>query len=336
MREEKYSRHWRLLAFILDSAGGKRIDQLARELECSTRTVRRDLAMLQVAGFPIRSDKAGQSTLWKIDSMRTLPPVPISMLEVLALVFGRSALRAQGYNLFCEQFDSILNKLGRVGNKQLLQLLENADKSVLVDASPTGSDVEAAKCDTIAKGILEKRKLVTDYKNSQGERTKRRLLAPMTLWFLDEKIYLIAYCYVHRQVRTFSLGRMKNLSLTEEKFVQEWTFEPNRYVRGSLGPFHTDPEPVELCIIDRLEDYFRENPIHSSQVLERRNGQLIAKLHVGINETLVHELLGFGDHVRVLAPSHLADKVMVRHIKAAAQYEIPGPQPETDLPLVFD
>jgi predicted DNA-binding transcriptional regulator YafY len=52
MRGRQMIRHWRLLRLIHDCRY-MTVTKLARELAVSTKTIRRDLAVLEQAGFPL-------------------------------------------------------------------------------------------------------------------------------------------------------------------------------------------------------------------------------------------------------------------------------------------
>ncbi len=55
-RGDTISRQWRLLLKIASSRNGITALKLADDLECSKRTLYRDLIVLQKAGFPIYDD----------------------------------------------------------------------------------------------------------------------------------------------------------------------------------------------------------------------------------------------------------------------------------------
>src|ERR671918_700298 len=56
-RGDQLSRQWRLLQMI-DRPQGVTVDDAARDLECTIRTIWRDLDALQKAGFPLYTARA--------------------------------------------------------------------------------------------------------------------------------------------------------------------------------------------------------------------------------------------------------------------------------------
>ncbi len=103
-RGNQLARQWQLLQLI-DQPAGIAVDDAARKLDCTVRTIWRDLSALQKAGFPLYDDKGadGRRSLWKLEEQFTLGlPVKLSLAETAALVMSRELLT------------SAFDKIGRV------------------------------------------------------------------------------------------------------------------------------------------------------------------------------------------------------------------------------
>ena len=75
-RGDQLARQWRILQSLIASRRGKSAADLARELEYHWRTVYRDLEALQLAGFPIFTDRVDGKNLWSVlDSARQNVPI---------------------------------------------------------------------------------------------------------------------------------------------------------------------------------------------------------------------------------------------------------------------
>ena len=91
-RGDQLSRQWRLIRF-LDHPNGFTVDEAARELGCTVRTVWRDLAVLQKASFPLYDDKDGRRVRYRlVDGFRAKLPAPFTLSEVVALLMSRDLL----------------------------------------------------------------------------------------------------------------------------------------------------------------------------------------------------------------------------------------------------
>ena len=56
-RGDQLGRQWKIIQTLISSRKGKSATELAEELECNPRRIYRDLEALQVAGFPIYTDR---------------------------------------------------------------------------------------------------------------------------------------------------------------------------------------------------------------------------------------------------------------------------------------
>jgi len=76
-RGNQLARQWQLLQLI-DQPAGIAVDDAARKLDCTVRTIWRDLSALQKAGFPLYDDKGadGRRSLWKLEEKIT-PGLPL-------------------------------------------------------------------------------------------------------------------------------------------------------------------------------------------------------------------------------------------------------------------
>jgi predicted DNA-binding transcriptional regulator YafY len=339
MREEKYSRHWRILTFIRDHLNGKRVDEIARELECHERTVRRDIQMLQVAGFPIYSDKIARGTVWKIErGFTSVPMPPFSIVEALALVAARNTLRAQGEAFFSGHLDQVLDKMASRRNEEFRAHLQSLEKSVFCQARRRARKAPVPGFyDDIVRAIEEKKVLEVSYRNALGELSRNRRIAPIHLLIESQVMYLRAFCYRRKDVVTFALSRIEKVQLTDTQYTKEWEYDADAMAKSSFGVFAARAEEVELEFDDVLVGYFNLHPLHHSQRIRKVDGRARMALTVGINESLIHQLTGFGPRVWVLKPPQLSAILADRH-RAALQRigEIMGQQEQAGLPLEFE
>lgn len=328
MREETYTRHWRILCFILNSSHGKLLSEIVRDLhdhgfDVVERTVRRDLLALQHAGFPVASEKVSRGTVWTLSkNYQNLPPPPFGLHEAFAMLVARSVLVARGHVQLAQQISGILDKLTHKAAPEFHQVMDRLEGSVYckpLTRAPSGAI--PGHCDRITQAIQEQKKLRVTYRNAAGHVSKGRLLAPIRLWIDNQQTYLIAYCYQRHDMRMFLLSRFEEMVVTDERFEVTWKFDAEKYATESFGVFRTTPEEIELEFDDLLKSYFEAHPLHPTQRLSRRRGRGCLRLRVGVNESLIHRLLGFGHWVRVVKPRALADLLIERHRQAIAAYE---------------
>jgi predicted DNA-binding transcriptional regulator YafY len=85
-RGHQLTRPWYLLQ-LLDRPSGVAVDGAARDLDCTVRTIWRDLRVLQDAGFPIYDEPGadGQRSVWRVDdTFKQRLPLKLSLGELAA------------------------------------------------------------------------------------------------------------------------------------------------------------------------------------------------------------------------------------------------------------
>jgi predicted DNA-binding transcriptional regulator YafY len=68
MRNAEVIRQWNILQALATSRLGQSINQLAELTGVTTRTIRRDLEALSVAGFPVYDDVTDRHRRWKVQN----------------------------------------------------------------------------------------------------------------------------------------------------------------------------------------------------------------------------------------------------------------------------
>jgi predicted DNA-binding transcriptional regulator YafY len=119
-RGDQLARQWMIIRTLVSSQFGKTAAELSEELECHPRTVYRDLEALQVAGFPIYTEKVEGKNLWSLlDTVKHQIPIPFSLPELMALYFGSDMLKVFGSDMlkvfketvFYDSLESLFKKI---------------------------------------------------------------------------------------------------------------------------------------------------------------------------------------------------------------------------------
>ena len=111
-RGNQLGRQWKIFQILVSSKFGKSVADLAIDLDCSDRTVYRDLDALQVAGFPIYDEKVSGKKHWRLlDAAKQQIPIPFSLPELTALYFGQDVLKALKNTFFYDSLESLFKKI---------------------------------------------------------------------------------------------------------------------------------------------------------------------------------------------------------------------------------
>lgn len=108
-----------------------------------------------------------------------------------------------------------------------------------------------------------------------------------------------------RGVRTYALDRVKEMTLTGEKFERPEGVNPEDFFAGILGitSSHAQTRTVRIRANSTQAKYFRALPLHPSQrETETHTEYSVFQYELKLNYELIHEILALGDAVEVLDP----------------------------------
>jgi predicted DNA-binding transcriptional regulator YafY len=136
-------------------------------------------------------------------------------------------------------------------------------------------------------------------------------------------------------MRTFVLTRLSDPELSNEHFKIPRTFNPNEYLKGAFTVFKGDADYEVVIDFDSwATDLIRGRRWHPSQeFIELPNGCSRLRLRLDSIEEMVGWVLNWGDHVTILRPKVLLERVqkiaeaIVARCAAALQKPAPSLNP---------
>ncbi len=322
-RNQEVIRQWKVLHALESSRHGASIDALARDLEVTTRTIRRDLAALQEAGFPLYDDRADGRRIWRlVEGYTQRLTQTFSLAELAALYFGKNLMSFLGGSPFASDLESAFAKIREALPARSLPYLARIQDLFAVRPEPWKD--YSKKKDVIAGLIdatLHQRRASLEYYSLSSRRTKGYTVDPYRVVYHHGGLYLYARVAEYAEVRTFAVERIKRLELLEQSFETPQDFDVGEYARGAFGITGGKPEPVELVFDAPAADYVRERVWHESQSLEERDGGGVAlRMSVAAGPELQAWIKGFLPHVRVVAPKALREAIARDLKKALASF----------------
>ena len=148
------------------------------------------------------------------------------------------------------------------------------------------------------------------YYTASRNRTSRREVAPYRLWYADGGLFLIGYCHLRQDVRTFAVDRIRSLALTNRPCQMPLGFDLDAYVKDALVVMRGRPIDLELLFDKSTTAWVKGRVWHRSQKIHlTRDGRLALSLRVSDTPELVGWVLHFGGGVKVVSPASFRDKV---------------------------
>jgi proteasome accessory factor B len=312
-RNQEVIRQWKVLHALESSRHGAAIDALAKELDVTTRTIRRDLAALQEAGFPLYDERDDDGRVrWRLDghALKGLE-TGFTLAELCALYLSRNLLEAVAGTPFQRDLTLAFSRLGKMLSPRMQQFLDRLPTVLAAKPGPRtrGADSSADMVARLLEATLHFRVTTMRYHSVSSARVKDYQVHPYRLAFAQGALYLLAYVPDYGAVRTFAIDRIANVSLEKQTFTPKQEIG-NEVFANSLGVNTGPAARVEIEFDARVAPYVKARVWHTSQeVRDTGDGDMVLSMNVCHDWALRSWILGWGPFARVLTPGSLAADV---------------------------
>jgi predicted DNA-binding transcriptional regulator YafY len=292
--------------------------EVARELEVSERTARRDLEALSMAGVPVYSVQ-GRGGGWRlVGGARTdLSGLTASEARALFLVAGPASTATPDVK-------AALRKLVRALPEPFRAQAEAAAASVVVDPRLWGASAAAPPpprfLDALQEAVISGVQVRLGYVDSKGAETER-MVHPLGVVAKGPTWYLVSETQVGR--RTFRIDRVSSVALTDKPvrrppgfdLAQSW-----REIADEVDRKRTPLEAQAVCAPDGI-GLLRAMLGGRLEVGGTTSDGRIEVVIRGHNEyALAGQLAGLIEWVEVTGPQGVRDHLAAIGTALAARY----------------
>ena len=259
--------------------------ELANRFEVSTRTIYRDIEILSRANIPIYASKGKDGGIGILDEY-ILNKSILSEDEQNQILFALQGMKkVRG----ADEKD-ILQKLSTLFNKEINDWIK-------IDFSTWGKDnTQEEKFEMIKSAILNKNQLEFVYYNSNGEKSKR-IVEPLQIWFKNNSWYLISYCKLKNDYRTFKIARIKEINILQEHFERELP-KKKKEERCNFKSISLTLE-ISKEMAYRVYDEFE-----NEEIITKDEGNFLVTVEYPENEWVYSYILSFGEYAKILKPDY--------------------------------
>ena len=299
--------------------------ELADFCEVSHRTMFRDLKVLQKSGVPVLYDDQRRGYFMPAASF--LPPTDLTLQEALALIVLAQELgdRERGIPFQDAARMASMKFLSNIAG-QLKSYIGDVTTAVKVRTEPRHPLGQARPhYELLQQAIAEKRKVRFRYNSHFDGGEIGLLLSPYGMLFSRRSWYVIGRSSLHREVRTFHLGRILESTLTDDPFK----VPPRFSLAQHLGlAWHLIREPAKKSrIVIRFQPLVARNVAeatwHPTQKVQHRpDGSIDFTVTVEGLQEIAWWILGYGDQAEVLEPRELREIVSHRIRGMATIYDV--------------
>ncbi len=296
---------------------------LSEALEVSPKTIQRDIDFMRdQLGLPIEYDVSTHSYSYTRKVVQ-FPTMQISEGELVALSVAKKALAQYQGTSFEKPLQDAFEKL-TTGLRNQIQFAWRAGAGEAISFRASGQSVgDLGVFEAVSLSVLGGEEIEFTYRKLDRDDAEARVVQPLHLACIDQQWYLFGLDLQRKgSVRTFALTRMSKLHRTGRRFERSEQFSLDEHLAGSFGVFASAiPELIVLRFDDFGGRLVRERIWHASQHLKALpDGGLELALEVGVSPEVERWILGWGEHVEVLAPATLREIIARKAKRVAALY----------------
>ncbi|HEV2653748.1 MAG TPA: YafY family protein, partial [Ktedonobacteraceae bacterium] len=207
--------------------------ELATRLEVDTRTVRRYITMLQDLGVPVEAER-GRYGSYRLRPGFKLPPLMFTDDEALALTLGLLAGRKMGLTVAAPAVEGALAKIERVLPATLRARVQAVQETLVFDVTASTTIPENAVVVTLCAAAQQEKRVEMCYRNWNSSEETRREVDPYGLVYRSGLWYMVGYCHLRADLRTFRLDRIVSTEMRAESFTRPPDFDCLAHVLQSL------------------------------------------------------------------------------------------------------
>ncbi len=279
--------------------------ELAELLDVDARTLRRYIAQLQALGIPIHSQR-GCDGGYGLRPGYKLPPMMFSADEALALAVGLRAARELGLQGALPAIASTQAKLDRVMPEALRQRVQAVNTSVALDIGRPGARGSAGReLLALSAAAAAGQRVALSYRDREG-RVSQRELHPYGIGYRAGLWYLVGWCRLRMDLRSFRLDRVEDVRPLPASFARPEDFDVLDYLDKTLASLPRRHE-VDVLLGDAGDPAPPIDPSLGEPQPQAEGWRLLAQ--VDDLDWMARELARQPCRVRVLAPPALRQRL---------------------------
>jgi predicted DNA-binding transcriptional regulator YafY len=283
---------------------------LARELadrcETTERTLYRDLELLS-AFAPISNLGHGRGYTF----VGNFSMYPLNLTDEEALVLSMlpslmqqvKSLLPSGFNTAHEKIMAAYRKEKAVQADLLQQVADIIQMGTPVERREASNDLAL-----IIQGILSQKSLKVVY-HSQGRNTQtERIIDPYYLVPRNQRFYLIGYCHLAGEIRTFRVSRFVNVEVLDEHYDKS-SFDIRQYMRNTFSIERGDDHihfqvrfSPEVARYVTEEEWFVEPKLTTEP-----DGSLLLEMTLNHDREFLMWVTSYGPEAEILSPPAYRD-----------------------------
>lgn len=316
-RARQAERHARMLRvlMLIQSKARWGITDLARDLECSERTIHRDLKVLEFAGVPWYFDD--EQKCYRVREWFSFPVIALTEEELLGQAVATAITSAPGLDV-SSGAKPTTRKLLASSSAESAKLLQDAMTLTQVLGFNAADHSRSHQIiGTVQRALFVGKQLEGRYQSPYQEKPVKLTLHPLRLCFIKQAWYLIARPNDGEAIKSYRIARFKALRMTEAQALVPPDFDLNDFLGNAWGVFRGQPTfDVDVLFTPHAAPLVVETVWHHTQkVKKQKDGSVILSFRVDGLSEIVHWVLGWSGRAKAVNPPELR-ALVVEHLRS--------------------
>jgi predicted DNA-binding transcriptional regulator YafY len=304
------------LIFLLQNQPNQKAFELAEKLGVSLRTIHRYFEMLDEMGIPVYSERGPYGGFSLVRGYK-MPPLIFTLEEAVAIALGTGIVEEMWGELYREAARGALAKIENLlPDEQVREVVWARGSLIATGLNRADLKAQTPALEKLRRAIREHRNVNMNYQSSQVPHPSQRGLDPYALVHRWGWWYVIGFCHVHQEVRTFRVDRISDIILRDVTFVRSSDFNLQSYLENET---QAQPRIIARLRFDPASAHIvAGNRSYWETVEHKPDGAVEVTFPAPTLEWAASTALAYGPAVEVLEPQEL--RVMVTEwIKATSE-----------------
>lgn len=316
-QHERMARVLKVLELI-QSRGRWNAKAIADELDCSERTVYRDLDVLEFAGVPWHYDEADQC--YRVRPDYRFPVFGLTEEEALGQALATALTKSPGLDVGSGAAPTT-RKLQVSSSEGIKEILADAAELISVfDLKLADHSKHRETLKTIQFALLEGRQVTGLYESPYEPEPARMRLHPYRLCLIKNAWYAIGRQDDLAEPRTYRVARFKTLRMLDQSADVPDSFDIKAYFGNAWAVFRGDKTyDVEIWFTPEAAKVVTETVWHHSQKAKfDKDGSVTLSFRVDGLEEITNWILSWAGSAKVIEPAELRERVL-KKLQAAVE-----------------
>ena len=302
-----------MLAILWMLRSGEKITakQISEKLEMNIRTVYRYIDTISTSGVPIISEP-GHNGGYTLLNNFIEAPLFFDFEEQTSLFHAAIFAEEAGY-YGGEALNRAVSKLSKYSNLEQEAKINQQLTSLEVIGRLRSLPLELFLKE-LEQALASKHSVKILYRKSGENQLNERLIDPYRIIYWNNKWYVIGFCRLRNDVRSFRVDRIESLMLTENKFNRPEDFSARDFFIKKLLPTIEDKDGVISLVLNGNESVLDDICQHwflGNYLQERTSNQAFFLLEKDTVHTYVpYLLLPYNKSIKVIEPMSLRKRLI--------------------------